>query len=387
MGKDLKGKELGEGLSQRKSDGLYMGRYKGKCVYGKTLKECKASYVELVNSVKTGTFTDKRKVKLDDYFKEWLQIRHDTKAIKESSERYYSLTYYAYISPVFGAKHLESITVTEVKHFQADLLKTRQKRANNKMLKPSSINGIMILFSQVMKCAVKDELLLRNPIEAINPLKKDKQTKATDTIHRALTIEEQRLFMEYAKDSWYYNLIDLLLRTGIRSGEAAGLRWSDIDYNSNVIHIRRTASVDSAGKLKMNTPKTETSLRDIPLRSDIRQIFVRQKEQLKMVHGKIVAIDDYVFKSVYDNEVTRGELKYTFDSILSKMRKAGIEIEHFTPHALRDTFATRAIESGMNPQTLKTILGHSSLSMTMDLYAHVLPNTKQEEMQKIADAF
>lgn len=60
-----------------------------------------------------------------------------------------------------------------------------------------------------------------------------------------------------------------------------------------------------------------------------------------------------------------------------------IKIEHFTSHALRATFATRAIEQGMTPQTLKTIMGHSSYKMTMDLYAHVLPNTKQEEMKKI----
>ena len=69
--------------------------------------------------------------------------------------------------------------------------------------------------------------------------------------------------------------------------------------------------------------------------------------------------------------------------ILCKLEEKGIHIEPFTSHALRDTFATRYIEQGGNPQTLKTILGHSSLSMTMDLYSHVLPNTRQEEMDRI----
>ena len=72
---------------------------------------------------------------------------------------------------------------------------------------------------------------------------------------------------------------------------------------------------------------------------------------------------------------------------VDKINSFGIEFEHVHPHTLRHTFATRCIENGMPPQVLKTILGHSSLSMTMDLYAHVLPNTKAEEMQKIAGLF
>lgn len=70
-------------------------------------------------------------------------------------------------------------------------------------------------------------------------------------------------------------------------------------------------------------------------------------------------------------------------NILKELDEKRIHIDPFTSHALRDTFATRYIEQGGNPQTLKTILGHSSLSMTMDLYSHVLPNTRQEEMERI----
>ncbi|MDO4439134.1 MAG: tyrosine-type recombinase/integrase [Eubacteriales bacterium] len=80
-------------------------------------------------------------------------------------------------------------------------------------------------------------------------------------------------------------------------------------------------------------------------------------------------------------------LLHVFNRTFKRLENKNIHIDRVTPHALRDTFATRAIENGMNPQTLKKILGHSSLAMTMDLYAHVLPNTMQEEMEKIAKAF
>ncbi|GCA66822.1 hypothetical protein KGMB01110_12580 [Mediterraneibacter butyricigenes] len=75
------------------------------------------------------------------------------------------------------------------------------------------------------------------------------------------------------------------------------------------------------------------------------------------------------------------------DRIVKRIRKDGIDFPHITSHTFRHTFATRAIEAGMHPQVLKAILGHSSLAMTMDLYSHVLPDTKAEEMQKISQIF
>mgnify|MGYP002513120839 CR=1 FL=1 len=93
--------------------------------------------------------------------------------------------------------------------------------------------------------------------------------------------------------------------------------------------------------------------------------------------------DNRVFVSVYGDIVRNNALNRAISSALSRLRDQGKPIERFTAHTLRDTFATRFIEQGGNPQTLKMILGHSSLSMTMDLYSHVLPNTKQKEMDNL----
>ena len=90
-----------------------------------------------------------------------------------------------------------------------------------------------------------------------------------------------------------------------------------------------------------------------------------------------------IFNAVYDGIVTNTAINRAIAATLKRLEKNGKHIEHFTAHAFRDTFATRFIEQGGQPQTLKTILGHASLSMTMDLYAHVLPNTKQKEMESI----
>ena len=90
-----------------------------------------------------------------------------------------------------------------------------------------------------------------------------------------------------------------------------------------------------------------------------------------------------IFSAVFGGLVHNHAINRAIEDTVKKLNDKGVVIEHFTAHGLRDTFATRYIEQGGSPQTLKTILGHNSLSMTMDLYAHVLPNTKQEEMDKL----
>lgn len=93
--------------------------------------------------------------------------------------------------------------------------------------------------------------------------------------------------------------------------------------------------------------------------------------------------ENRIFTSVYGGIVYNHAINRTISNALARLEERGIPIEHFTAHALRDTFATRYIEQKGSPQTLKTILGHSSLAMTMDLYSHVLPNTKQKEMDNL----
>jgi integrase len=97
----------------------------------------------------------------------------------------------------------------------------------------------------------------------------------------------------------------------------------------------------------------------------------------------VIPINGNVFLTNYGHMIESQQVNRAIKSCIERLAKKGIAIDHFTAHGLRDTFATRAIESGMNPQTLKTILGHNSLEMTMDLYAHVMPDTKAEEMNKL----
>ena len=146
----------------------------------------------------------------------------------------------------------------------------------------------------------------------------------------------------------------------------------------------RTLTFDENGHVTVGPPKSRAGERDIPMNDTIRRILRMQEQKLAGLWGKrALAEDKPVFPSSYGNVMHNATANKAIGRALKKLAAEGHPIEHFSCHALRDTFATRFIEQGGTPQTLKTLLGHSSLKMTMDLYAHVLPSTKQKEMDMV----
>ena len=126
-------------------------------------------------------------------------------------------------------------------------------------------------------------------------------------------------------------------------------------------------------------------MRDIPLTEETLKYLDAQKNYWGF---KIQSINRYLFCNEEGKELSRDRVQSEIDRIVTRIRTDGnADFPRITPHIFRHTFATRAIENGMPPQVLKTILGHSSLAMTMDLYSHVLPDTKLKEMEKIDSAF
>ena len=194
-------------------------------------------------------------------------------------------------------------------------------------------------------------------------------------------------------------LADVLVRYSVtaslpddkrQSYEITALKWQDIDYINNVIRVNKTVSWKEGGGIEETLPKSDTSNRDIPMNDTIKKILQMQKTKMSMVYGEIHArkMDSNIFiGSNGAKAIASSTVSSAIDNVLKRLRQQDIEIERFTHHAFRDTFATRYIEEGGNMQTLQKILGHSSLAMTADLYAHVLPNTKQQEMQQIENGF
>lgn len=365
-------KKLPKGI--RKNGNRYQGRimFQGKnySVTGATVTETKKAMTDLKYRLEHGLFVESEKVILDSWFETWIK-EYKQNDLKVGTLIAYQNYYNYYIKETLGKMSISAIRGEHIQKLYNKLLD------DNMAL--STLKIIAAVMNGCFQRALKNGLIERNPVKLAElPRQKEK------VIRQAMTQEQQALFMEYAKASYLYNLFAVMLRTGMRSGEIRGLKPSDVDKKKYVIHIQRTLKYIEGRGYFEDTPKTRTSKRDIPLTDDLEVLLDAQRNYWGF---KVERMDRYLFCNEKGEPLSRDRLQAEIDRIVKRIQTDGHDFPRITPHIFRHTFATRAIEAGMQPQTLKTILGHSSLSMTMDLYSHVLPNTKAEEMRKIANVF
>lgn len=372
MAVDKRGRKLPKGIRQRgeEFEGRFM--YKGQrySVYGKNVTEVQKKITELKYKLEHGLFVSRERIILDEWFKVWLE-EYKKNRIKIGTYTNYEKYYCSCIS-----KNMGNMLLTDIKGIDV------QKLYNSMVKEGYALSSIRIASAVLNGClqqAMRNGLIEQNPVRlAEMPRQKEKKRRI------AMTKEEQALFMEYAKESYLYNFFAIMLRTGLRRGEMQGLKYSDVDKKNNVLHVRRTLKrIEGMGYFE-DTPKTRTSKRDIPLTTDILHYIDLQRNYWDF---KVERMDRYLFCNEDGKPISRERIQGEIDRTIKRIHAAGYDFPRITSHVFRHTFATRAIEAGMPPQVLKTILGHSSLAMTMDLYSHVLPDVKAEEMNKIADVF
>lgn len=375
MATDKRGRKLPKGIRQR-SNSTFEGRftYQGEsyCVHANTIGETQKAMNDLKYKLEHGFFTTANNITFGAWFDTWMQ-QYKKNKVKMGTYRSYEEYYKVAVKSRIANKRLESIRGEHIQKIYNDLAEVGYKYA--------SIKVVSAMLNGCFRQAVKNQMIVYNPVKAAELPKCEERN-----VRVALTREQQEIFLKYVDKSRNRIFFRVMLFTGMRNGELRGLKYSDIDRKNNVIHVRRTIKyIKGVGSVE-DTPKTRTSTRDIPLRPDILELLQEQKKMND--RGGIQYIDSYYFIGYKNgNPVCETTIVNSLHKIVEWIRKDGYDFPDITPHALRHTFATRAIEAGMQPQTLKTILGHSSLAMTMDLYSHVLPTTKQEEMEKIASAF
>lgn len=372
MAVDKRGRKLPKGIQQRYEgfEGRFMYQGKRYMVHGKTITETQKAMTELKYKLEHGIFVTKEKITLNDWFVTWME-EYKKNRVKIGTYNNYEKYYRYMVKEKLGNQYLTDIRGDHI-----------QKLYNTYVKEEYSLSSIKIVAAVLNGCfqqAMRNGLVERNPVRLAElPRQTEKKTKI------AMTKEQQALFMEYAKESYLYHFFEVMLRTGMRRGEMQGLKYSDVDKEQNVLHVRRTLKyIEGTGYIE-DTPKTRTSTRDIPLTAAIMEHIEAQKNYWGF---KVVRMDQYLFCNENGDPISRERVQAEIERTVKRIRAAGNEFPRITSHVFRHTFATRAIEAGMQPQVLKTILGHSSLAMTMDLYSHVLPDTKAEEMEKIANVF
>lgn len=382
MAVDKNVKKLPKGITQRK-DGRFMGRFESMgekyTVYGKTIQEVRKKLDDLRYETEHGLYCKETNMTVNAWFEIWL-IEYKSLTVKRGTVSAYRNSYKNYIEKSLGKRKLKDVRAEQIQKIYNDMYQQGYKRA--------TIEGVSIVLGGMFKQALKNELIVKNPV-VLATLPKD----TSKTERRVLNKEEQQIFLKYAKKSQYSSVFEIALSTGMRGGEIRALTWDCIDFTQKIIHVRGTLKKEE-GEFYVDTPKTMSSYRDIPMLDNVFTLLKRQKlwqNENKLHLGEewkpIIGMEKLVFTTNVGTPIDKEYLKNSIDGIVDKINGEGIEFAHISMHTFRHSFATRCIEEGMNPQTLKAILGHSKLGTTMDLYAHVLPNTKALEIQKIANLF
>lgn len=361
--------------------GIYESRFtingKRYSVYGKTVKECKEKELTRRREIEEGLSRSGRELTLDQYFLKWEQSRlGSVRASTIRTERYiYRLAADITLSPEgcrFGAMHLSKLEAQHVRDVQSALCQS---------YKPSTVNRSMSVIRAILESALVERLIVWNPTRGMRSLK-DQEKPARETIHRALTPEETKAFFHAAeaRGSWYIPFYTFLLNTGCRFGEAGALMPKD--FCDGMIRIERTLTRTVDGhQIIGDSTKTGHSMRVIPARREALEAVSAQRRQNRLRFGEEADAEDGspIFRAPRGGLIGARCIMKDIDFIC---RDAGIE--RFSAHAFRDTFATRAVESGMQAKTLQEILGHADIGITMNLYAHVMEETKRRQMYAVA---
>ena len=390
MGKDLKGREIGRGLSQRK-DKKYSARYvskSGKRIekYFNTLPEARnwladAKYEDSHNNTEiTSTVT------VDTWFNYW----YDNLIVDLSpnTRRNYKERYTINIKPSIG-----KMCISDVKPMHCKLIL-------NKMIDTyagSTIKQTFIAMGTMFRAAVMNDVISKHPMDGVRYTKPVKA--ASD--HRVLTTDEQKIFLDVAKSSHNYYQYAFILETGLRTGELIGLTWDAIDWDNHTLTINKTLEFRHKQKFwRAGPPKTQTSYRTIPLTAQAYNILLELKEKRKTQKlseelSKVLTFTDR--KTGQTSSLVMSDLVFinfrtgmpaknsSYDTHLYKLcETAGIP--PFSMHTLRHTYATRAIESGMQPKILQKLLGHASITTTMDTYVHVTDDSMTKAIQQFEAA-
>jgi integrase len=335
---------------------------------GPTKKDVSAQIAKAKTAHASGQVPDTNAT-LDQFLLFWLPTYRQQVRATTYEHRHGHLT--AHITPVFGAVRLADLTTIKVQAWVNDLSASR---------KPRTVVGIFNTLRKVLSDAVRMELLSRNVTKGVV------LPKITHDELEVYSPEQAAQLFSAARGNDLEALYVLALTTGMRQGELLGLKWSDIDWPGQRLHIKRALVDVRGGGVAEQEPKTRSSRRGVPLTGlaldALKRRRIRQTEQ-RLQRGPLWADTEYVFTNTFGRPLRRAHL--LDQQYYPLLERAGLPKIRF--HNLRHSTATILLSMGVHPKVVQELLGHSSIKMTMDLYSHVTPTMSREAVTQLETLF
>lgn len=376
----------GEGTIVKVKDGLWRGavvigrdengKIKRKWFNGKTQKEVKDKMQPILASINTGDYIEPSKVKLGDWLDVWLK-EYKKNVLKPTTYDSYETNIRCHLKKGIGDKSLKDLKTFDIQKFFND-------KYENDKVSTALLRKLKNILHGALKQAIINQLITKNVSEGVVlPTHKQKEI-------RVFTRDEEKAFINASSKDRLEIAFKLDFVTGLRMGELLGLTWDCIDLVNGIITVKQTLirvkdrSKHAKTKNKYiieQTTKTKAGRRKVPIPKAAVFMLINHKQRQeieKKVAEGLYKDDGLVFCTALGNRVIPRNAERSFVRIANK---AGINDANI--HSIRHTYATRLFEQGVQAKTVSELLGHKNVSHTLDVYTHVLPDTKSKAVESL----
>ena len=363
----------GEGNLRKRKDGRWEGRYTagrdpetGKAIYknvlGKTQAEAKAKLKAAIEEAKGLDAAKVGRYTVGQWMEVWFEHYAKVK-VRPSSHQTYRGYIDNHIKPNIGKIPLEKLTSLELQKFYKKLLEKGrvdrlESKHQSKGLSAKTVRNIHQIISSAMKLAQEQKLISTNPADGCALPRLEHREMQT------LPVEQLQSFLREARDSGVFELYYLELATGLRRGELLGLKWEDIDLERGDLRVRRQIARIN-GEVVEAPLKTKNAYRTLPLAEDTIGVLEAQRKK--------TGSSQWVFPSTTGGPISPDSVLHMLHRVL---KRAGLPRVRF--HDLRHTFATLALQNGVDVNTVSGMLGHFSAGCTLDTYAPGTPASQRQ---------